>query len=86
MSNPPPKATLDENVKRISASRQGTVQRLLVEEPSRSNSELLTGRTECNRLVLFPAPARLLGQMVDVRITEAHQRSLRGEVLVSETV
>jgi tRNA-2-methylthio-N6-dimethylallyladenosine synthase len=78
-------ATIDENVKRISASRQGTVQRLLVEEPSRSNPELLTGRTECNRLVLFPAPARLLGQMVDVRITEAHQRSLRGEVLVSET-
>ena len=78
-------ATIDENVKRISASRQGTVQRLLVEEPSRSNPELLTGRTECNRLVLFPAPARLLGQMVDVRITEAHQRSLRGEVLVTET-
>ncbi len=77
-------ATIDENVKRISASRQGTVQRLLVEEPSRSNPELLTGRTECNRLVLFPAPTRLLGQMVDVRITEAHQRSLRGEVLVTE--
>ncbi len=75
---------IDANVRRISASRQGTVQRLLVEAPSRSNPAILTGRTECNRLVLFPAPARLLGQMVDVRITEAGQRSLKGEVLVTE--
>ncbi|WP_372656813.1 tRNA (N6-isopentenyl adenosine(37)-C2)-methylthiotransferase MiaB [Hydrogenophaga sp.] len=78
-------ATIDANVKRISASRQDTVQRLLVEGPSRSTPELLTGRTECNRLVLFPAPPRLIGQMVDVRVTEAHQRSLRGEVVVAES-
>ncbi len=78
--------TIDANVRRISASRQGTVQRLLVEGPSRSKPAVLTGRTECNRLVLFPAPARLIGQMVDVRITEAGQRSLKGEVLTSEVL
>jgi tRNA-2-methylthio-N6-dimethylallyladenosine synthase len=73
--------TIDANVRAISASRHGTVQRLLVEGPSRSNPAILTGRTECNRLVLFPAPQRLVGQMVDVRITEAGQRSLKGEVV-----
>ena len=78
--------TIDANVIAISASRQGTVQRLLVEGPARTTPGLLTGRTECNRLVLFPAPSRLIGQMVDVRITEAGQRSLKGEVLVAETV
>ena len=74
-------ATLDASVRAISASRQGTVQRVLVEGPAHKDPSLFTGRTECNRLVLLPAQPRLVGQMVDVRITEAGQRSLRGEVL-----
>ena len=79
-------ATLDENVKRISASRLHTVQRVLVEGAARRNDEQLFGRTECNRAVVFDGPKRLIGQMVDVRITEAPQRSLRGEVVTAETV
>ena len=78
-------ATLDESVKRISASRHGTVQRVLVEGPSHKDPEIFAGRTECNRLVLFPGQPRLQGQMVDVRITQASQRSLRGEVVTAET-
>jgi tRNA-2-methylthio-N6-dimethylallyladenosine synthase len=74
---------LDENVRAISASRQGTVQRVLVEGPSHKDPAILTGRAECNRLVLFPAQPRLIGQMVDILITQASQRSLRGEVLAS---
>jgi tRNA-2-methylthio-N6-dimethylallyladenosine synthase len=77
-------ATLDESVKRISASRFGTVQRVLVEGPSHKDPQIFAGRTDCNRLVLFPGQPRLTGQMVDVRITEANQRSLRGEVLTRE--
>ena len=73
---------LDENVRAISASRQGTVQRVLAEGPSHKDPAVLAGRTECNRLVLFPGPPHLIGQMVEVLITEASQRSLRGEVLV----
>ena len=84
-------ATIEENVRRISASRQDTVQRILVEGPSRkSTAEVpeLMGRTECNRVVNFaagPNAARLVGQMIDVRITETFAHSLRGEVMVSET-
>jgi tRNA-2-methylthio-N6-dimethylallyladenosine synthase len=44
------------------------------------------GRTECNRIVNFPAPARLIGQMVDVTITSALPHSLRGEVVQREGV
>jgi tRNA-2-methylthio-N6-dimethylallyladenosine synthase len=44
------------------------------------------GRTECNRIVNFPGPARLVGQMVDVTITEALPHSLRAQVVVAETV
>jgi tRNA-2-methylthio-N6-dimethylallyladenosine synthase len=80
-------ATIEDNVRRISASREGTVQRILVEGTSRKSAEELMGRTECNRIVNFdggPQAARLVGQMIDVRITEARPHSLRGEVLVRE--
>ncbi|KQT14138.1 tRNA (N6-isopentenyl adenosine(37)-C2)-methylthiotransferase MiaB [Ramlibacter sp. Leaf400] len=78
-------AVLEDNVRRISASRVGTVQRLLVEGPSRKDKTELMGRTECNRIVNFPGPQRLVGQMVDVTITEALPHSLRAQVAVRET-
>ena len=46
-------AVLEDNVRRISASRVGTVQRILVEGPSRKDANELMGRTECNRIVNF---------------------------------
>jgi tRNA-2-methylthio-N6-dimethylallyladenosine synthase len=42
------------------------------------------GRTECNRIVNFKGQPRLVGQMVDVTITQALPHSLRGEVVVRE--
>ena len=75
---------LDEQVRAISASRAGTVQRILVEGPSRKNSQELMGRTECNRVVNFEGHPRLMGQMVAVKITQAMQRALRGQVVHSE--
>ncbi|MDP2249131.1 MAG: tRNA (N6-isopentenyl adenosine(37)-C2)-methylthiotransferase MiaB [Hydrogenophaga sp.] len=85
-------AALEANVARISASRVGTVQRILVEGPSRKSSAAvreLMGRTECNRVVNFPAgpnAARLVGQMVDVTITETNGYTLRAEVQTAESV
>ena len=83
-------ATIESNVRRISASRVGTVQRILVEGPSRRASTTgatdLMGRTECNRIVNFdggPHAARLVGQMIDVLITEALPHSMRARVVVA---
>ena len=79
-------ATIEDNVRRISASRVGTVQRILVEGPSRKDPTELMGRTECNRIVNFPGgpnPARLVGQMLDVTIVSAMPHSLRGEVCIT---
>ncbi len=78
-------ALLEQNIQRISQSRVGTVQRILVEGPSRKNPAELMGRTECNRIVNFdagPNGARLIGQMLDVKITLAYPHSLRGEVVM----
>jgi len=68
----------------ISAAMVGSVQRVLVEGPSKKDPNELMGRTENNRIVNFPAPARLIGQFVDVTITQANPHSLRGEVVTSE--
>ena len=70
-----------EQARRISESRLGTVQRVLVEGPSRKDASELSGRTECNRMVSFKGPARLIGQMIDVTITQVNAHSLRGDVL-----
>jgi tRNA-2-methylthio-N6-dimethylallyladenosine synthase len=78
-------AKLEDNVRRYSAARVGTAQRILVEGPSRKSAAELMGRTECNRIVNFAGAARLVGQMVDVTITEALPHSLRGEVVLRET-
>ena len=85
-------ALIEQNVQRISARRVGTVQRILVEgasrKPGANGAPELMGRTECNRIVNFdggPQAARLVGQMIDVQITQALPHSLRGAVLVSET-
>jgi tRNA-2-methylthio-N6-dimethylallyladenosine synthase len=80
-------ATVEENVHRIGESRVGTVQRILVEGASRKSAAELMGRTECNRIVNFdagPLGERLVGQMIDVRITQALPHSLRGAVVVSD--
>lgn len=79
-------AVLEDNVRRISESRVGTVQKILVEGPSRKDKTELMGRTECNRIVNFAGPARLAGRMVDVTITEALPHSLRGEVVTEASV
>jgi tRNA-2-methylthio-N6-dimethylallyladenosine synthase len=81
-------ATIEANVKLIGDSRLNTVQRILVERPARKDATEMAGRTECNRVVNFPAGPngmRLVGQMVDVRIDTALSHSLRGELVLTES-
>ena len=71
---------INANSKRISESRLGTVQRILVEGHAKRDASELMGRTECNRVVNFCGGAELIGQLVDVRITETRSFTLRGEL------
>jgi tRNA-2-methylthio-N6-dimethylallyladenosine synthase len=57
----------------------GQVVKILVERPAKRNTDEIAGRTECNRWVNLKAPSDLIGQMIEVKITEAHPFSLRGE-------
>jgi tRNA-2-methylthio-N6-dimethylallyladenosine synthase len=73
-------ARINAQAQAISRGMVGTAQRILVEGPSRKDPRQLTGRTENNRWVNFDGPARLVGQFVDVHITEALPNSLRGRL------
>jgi tRNA-2-methylthio-N6-dimethylallyladenosine synthase len=79
-------ALIDLNTRKTSAAMVGTVQRILVEGPSKKGHGELAGRTENNRVVNF-APGEpgetLIGQLVDVRITESLDYSLRGDLVAS---
>ena len=77
-------ARLNELGSAVSESMVGSVQAVLVEGVSKKDASELAGRTGNNRVVNFAAPPRLIGQVIDVRITQALPHSLRGEVLVKE--
>ena len=62
----------------------GTVQRILVEGTSRKSVMELAGRTECNRVVNFEGTPDMIGQFVDVEITEVLTNTLRGAVVRTE--
>ena len=79
-------AAINANIATISNQRLGTVQRILVEGGSKRDNGELMGRTECNRVVNFAGNPRLVGQLVDVTITETRSYTLRGEVLTAEHV
>jgi tRNA-2-methylthio-N6-dimethylallyladenosine synthase len=74
------KDALNVNARRISEAMVGSVQRVLVEGPSARDASELTGKTENMRNVNFAGPTRLVGQFVDVTITEAMANSLRGRI------
>ena len=59
----------------------GGLERILVERPSKKYSTQLAGRTENNRVVNFTGPADLIGELVELRITEVLPNSLRGELI-----
>ena len=76
---------VEEQAAAISESMVGRVEPVLVVGPSKKNPEELAGRTENNRVVNFAANPRLIGEMVEVRITAALPHSLRGEIVTRES-
>ncbi|MGB6241562.1 MAG: tRNA (N6-isopentenyl adenosine(37)-C2)-methylthiotransferase MiaB [Castellaniella sp.] len=76
---------INEQAAAYSQAMVGSIQRLLIEGPSKKDPHDMKGRTENNRIVNFAGQPRLIGQMVDVRITQALSNTLRGEIVTTET-
>ena len=72
---------INAQARRISEGMIGSIQRVLVERPSRRDPRQLAGRTENMRWVNFDGPATLVDRFVRVQITEAMPNSLRGRLV-----
>src|SRR5690606_34780853 len=79
-------ALVNEQAAAISAAMVGTTQRLLVEGPSKRDPNEMKGRSENNRIVNFIGNPRLIGQMVDVRITQTMANTLKGEIVTRDAI
>jgi len=77
-------ALVDGHAAEISRSMVGRRERVLVTGRSRRRASELAARTGNNRVVNFPGAERLVGQFIDLRITEALAHSLRGEPMTTE--
>ena len=84
-------AEIFEYAKTVSAGMVGTVEKVLVEGLSTRDPSELNGRTENNRIVNFKPPVgvknvrqKLIGQMVDMRITQAMTNTLRGDLAMNQ--
>lgn len=77
-------AQINQQALEISKNMVGKVERILVEGLSKKDPKQLAGRTENNRVVNFDGPPRLIGQFVNVTITEALNNSLRARVVTAE--
>lgn len=58
----------------------GRTETILVDGPSKTNSEYMMGRTDSGKIVNFVGAADLKGKYIDVYITNAKQWSLEGEI------
>ena len=72
---------INQQTLNISEHMMGTIQRVLVTRASRKDETEVSGRTENNRVVNFKADKSLIGQFVNVKITEVRPNSLRGELV-----
>lgn len=79
-------ARINEQAHTIARSMVGSTQRILVEGTSTRDPNELSGRTENNRIVNFPGHPRLIGQMIDIVITDAMTNTFRGRVAIQDEV
>ncbi len=74
------KALVESQIEENNQKYVGTLQRVLVEGESKNNKELLTGRTDSNKVVVFEGDKNLIGKMIDLKIVSEHMWYLKGEI------
>ena len=74
------KELYDSKVSENNKKYIGIVQKILVDGYSKNDSKTLTGRTDTNKVVNFEGKEELIGQMINIKITEDHKWYLRGKM------
>jgi len=77
-------AVLQSRISELAAAKseamRGTVTRVLVTGNAKKDGSELSGRTENNRVVNFAGPDSLIGDFIDIKISDVLPNSLRGEL------
>jgi tRNA-2-methylthio-N6-dimethylallyladenosine synthase len=71
------------NAQAINQDMIGSIQRVLVEGPSKKDPNEFSGRTDNNRVVNFAGSTDLVGSFIDIKITEALSHTLRGAIAIT---
>jgi len=76
-------ARIVEMAGEISQKMIGTTQKILVEGVSKKDPNVLTGRSENFKVVNFAGNPRMIGEVIDVKITAGNPYALTGEVVIT---
>ena len=74
------KALVESQIAENNQKYVGTTQKVLVEGTSKNNADMLTGRTDSNKVVIFEGDKKLIGNMVELKIVSEHMWYLKGEI------
>ncbi|MBR3249103.1 MAG: tRNA (N6-isopentenyl adenosine(37)-C2)-methylthiotransferase MiaB [Clostridia bacterium] len=75
------KELVESQVEENNQKYVGTVQKVLVEGKSKNNPNMLTGRTESNKVVVFEGDENLKDQIINLKIVSQHMWYLKGEII-----
>ena len=73
------KKLVESQVQKNNEKYVGTMQKVLVEGKSKTNENMLTGRTSTNKVVNFEGTEDLIGKIIDLKIVSEHMWYLKGE-------
>ena len=74
------KALVESQIEENNQKYIGTIQKILVEGTSKNNEEMLTGRTDSNKVVIFKGDKNLIGQMLELEVVSEHMWYLKGKI------
>ena len=74
------KKLYEDGIQQNNQEYVGTVQEILVEGYSKNNEEMLTGRTDSNKVVIFAGDKEQIGEILSVKIISEHMWYLKGEI------
>ena len=74
------KQVFEERIEENNKKYIGTTQKILVEGYSKNNQDMLTGRTDTNKVVIFEGNENLIGKIINIKIVSEHKWYLKGEI------
>ncbi|MCI8310425.1 MAG: tRNA (N6-isopentenyl adenosine(37)-C2)-methylthiotransferase MiaB [Clostridia bacterium] len=76
------KALYESQVDKLNEKYIGTIQKIMIEGPSKNNQDMYTGRTDSNKVIVFKLTGNEnIGDFVNIKISENHKWFLEGEIV-----